>query len=93
MLYHPNSKEHPFLLVRLRGMKWQLDLLETYGRIAQSQERILLWIVFWWGPLPDLHSLICRDIDAISIYLMTKKRGLRLQEHAFPQFQEQVVLV
>ena len=49
MLYRPNSKVHPFLLVRLRGMKWQPDLLETYGRIAQSQERTILWIHFLAG--------------------------------------------
>ena len=46
MLCHPNSREHPFLSVRLGGMKLQPDLLETYERIAQSQERILLWIYF-----------------------------------------------
>ena len=44
--------------------------------------------IFWQGPLPDRHNLICRDMDAISIYLMTQKRVLRLEEHAFPQFQE-----
>ena len=42
MLYHPNFREHPFLSVRLGGTKLQPDLLETYERIAQSQERILL---------------------------------------------------
>ena len=49
MLYYPNSREPHFLSIRLGGMKWQPDLLETYKRIAGGQERILLWINFLMG--------------------------------------------
>ena len=42
--------------------------------------------IFRWGALPDRHNPICRDMDAISIYLMTQKRGLRLEKRAFPYF-------
>ena len=54
MLYHPNSREPLFLSVRLGGIKWQLDLLETYERIAQSQEKILLWMHFSVGATAGL---------------------------------------
>ena len=40
--------------------------------------------IFWQGPLPDRHNLICRDMDAISIYLMTQKHGSKLEKRAFP---------
>ena len=54
MLYHPNSREHFFLSVRLGGMKWPPDLLETCKRIAQSRERILLPIHFLVGATVEL---------------------------------------
>ena len=49
MLYHPNSREHPFFSVRLGGMKLQPDPLETYERIGRSQEKILPQIHFSVG--------------------------------------------
>ena len=49
MLYHPNSKEHPFLSVRLGGIKLQPDPLETFKRTEQSQERTIPQIYFFGG--------------------------------------------
>ena len=58
----------------------------------EAKKGFYLGYIFQRGLLLDHHNLICRDMDAISIYLMTQKRGLRLGERAFPQSQKQVVL-
>ena len=62
------------------------------NELHEAKKGFYFGYIFWQGPLPDCHNLICRDMDAISIYLMTQKHGSRLEEFVFLQFQEQVVL-
>ena len=60
--------------------------------LHEAKKGFYFGYIFRWGPLPDRHNFIGGDMDTISIYLMTPKSGLRLEERAFLKFQEQVVL-
>ena len=66
--------------------------LRLMKELHKARKGFYFRYIFRWGPLPNCHNLVCQDMDAIRMDLMTQKRGLRLEKYAFPQFQEQVVL-